>query len=126
MTMVLEVQIVEAIAQLGRLRQPAEACGLLLPTPVKGKQVIEIPNRAKRSHDTFEMAGADMMMELEKLMSWESIETLLQKKDITAWHTHPSGGLGPSSMDLKYKAPNMRNLVVTLFEDGKRPLATWY
>ena len=64
MVMVLEVEIVEAIARIGRLRSPAEACGLLLPTPINGKQVIEIPNRAKQSHDTFEMLGSDMMMEL--------------------------------------------------------------
>lgn len=124
--MVLETILVEEIAKIGRLRAPAEACGLLLPIPISGKQIIEIPNRAKQSHDTFEMLGSDMMMELEKLMSWESIEKLLEEKAITAWHTHPSGNLGPSPTDLKYKPPKMQSLVVTLFEDGRAPKATWF
>lgn len=126
MVMVLEAQIVESIAQIGRLRRPAEACGLLLPVPVKGRQIIEIPNRAKQAHDTFEMAGTDMIMELEKIMSWEQIEELLEKKAITAWHTHPSGNVGPSKFDMDYKPPKMMSLVVTLFEDGRVPLATWF
>jgi proteasome lid subunit RPN8/RPN11 len=126
MVMVLEVEMVEAIARVGRGRAPAEACGLLLPHPVKGRQVIEIPNRSKQSHDSFEMAGADMMMELERLMPWEAIEKMLDGGTLTAWHTHPSGNVGPSLTDLKYKPPKLRSLVVTLFEDGRTPLATWY
>ena len=126
MLMVLEAELVEAIAVIGRYRSPAEACGLLLPVIVKGRQVLELPNRSKQPLDSFEMLGSDMMMELEKLLPWEMLEKMVEDGSITAWHTHPSGNVGPSRFDLKNKAPKLNNLVVTLFEDGKRPLATWY
>jgi proteasome lid subunit RPN8/RPN11 len=127
MVSVLEVEMVEEIAKIGRLRKPAEACGLLLPIPIKGKQIIELPNRAKKSHDTFEMLGKDMMIALEQLEpDLDKLEKMINDGGLTAWHTHPAGNVGPSKFDLKYKPPKLKSLVVTLFEDGRRPLATWY
>lgn len=68
-----------------------------------------------------------MMMVLEHLIpDLKLLEKMIDEGSITAWHTHPSGNVGPSEFDLKYKPPKLRSLVVTLFEDGKSPLATWY
>lgn len=124
MVMVLEQKMVNRIAQIGRSRKPNEACGLLLPTPIKGVQVIELPNRSLTPHDSFEMKGDDMILALEMLFQGDFPEDLIP--GLTAWHTHPEGHVGPSKFDLHNKPANIKSLVVTLFDNGKAPLATWF
>lgn len=123
MVMVLEQEMINTIADIGRTRGPHEACGLLLPTPIRGVQVIELPNHSESPEDSFELRGNDMISALETVLGTVTEDMI---PGLTVWHTHPSGGVGPSRMDLQNKAAYMNNLVVTLFDDGKPPLATWF
>ena len=123
MVMVLEQRMVNQIANIGRERLPNEACGLLLPYEVNGTQIIELPNRSKTPHDSFEMLGEDMLLALEQVFRKDFPKELIP--GLTAWHTHPKGNLGPSKFDLENKPANFGSLVVTLFEDSP-PKATWY
>ena len=124
MVMVLEQQMVNRIAQIGRAAAPNEACGLLLPTPINGVQVIELPNRSTEPRDSVEMKGEDMLLALEMVFRGDFPEELID--GLTAWHTHPGGHVGPSKFDLENKPARLKSLVVTLFDDGKPPLATWF
>lgn len=123
MVMVLTPEIVTQIADIGTQRLPNEACGMLLPTPIRGVQVIEIPNRSLEPHDSFEMWGSDMLLALEMVFQGDFPQELVPS--ITAWHTHPHGHVGPSKFDMDNKPANIKSLVVTLRE-GEGPLATWY
>lgn len=123
MVMILEQSIVDEIARIGELRKPSEACGLLLPHPVNGRQVIEVPNRAKMPHDSFEMTGSDLTMALQAVIGPCIPDDLIPK--LTAWHTHPGGNVGPSVADMRNKPERLKSLVVTIFED-KAPVATWF
>ena len=123
MVMVLEQKLVNQIARIGKDRLPNEACGLILPYPVKGVQVIELPNRSKKPHDSFEMTGEDMLLSLEQVFQGDFPEHLLPS--LTAWHTHPRGHVGPSKFDMENKPAKFKSLVVTLFDDSP-PLATWF
>lgn len=123
MVMVLEVMMVQEIANIGRLRSPNEACGLLLPSSINGVQVIELPNRSSTPHDSFEMRGEDMLIALERVFRGDFPEELIG--GLTAWHTHPGGGLGPSTADLENKPAHLKSLVVTLTDKGEA-LATWF
>lgn len=124
MVMVLEQEIVNEIAQIARLRAPNEACGILLPYPHRGRSVWELPNRAKNKKHEFVATGEDMMLVLEGWLPEEPSAELIS--GITVWHTHPRGNLGPSKFDLQNKPAFLRSLVVTLYEDGTPPKATWY
>lgn len=116
-TTYLEPSVVEEIAKVGRERAPVEACGILLPTPFKGKRVWEMPNRSMEGNNTFELHGADIVITLDE---WDG-----DFKQVAIWHTHPDGGVGPSRADLQTRLSQVGNLVVTLL-DGNKAKATWY
>lgn len=124
MVMVLEEKLIWQIADIGRASYPNEACGLLLPTPIHGVQVIELPNRAEKPRHEFEMHGKDMILALEQTFRGDFPEELIPS--LTAWHTHPRGNVGPSPEDMHNKPAHLKSLVVTLFDDEKPPLATWF
>lgn len=123
MVMVLEDRLVREIARIGRDRVPCEACGLLLPYRVNGVQVLEMPNRSRMPHDSFEMHGEDMVIALETVFRGEIPDEIIP--ELTAWHTHPRGNVGPSRADLENRPKHLKSLVVTLV-DGADPLATWF
>lgn len=45
-------------------------------------------------------------------------------EDLTVWHTHPGGNIGPSRMDMKNRIPEMGNLVITIVNGEVIP--TWF
>jgi len=45
-------------------------------------------------------------------------------QDVTLWHSHPSGGVGPSRIDMQQKIPMANHLVLALVEGEVIP--TWY
>lgn len=114
-----KVDLVE-IARIGRERQPAEACGVLLPTPFRGSRVWEMPNRASRFNEAFELHTDDIVVQLGEWLGqnrdhWD---------DLAVWHTHPSGDTTPSKADMEGRFEPMANLVVALTEEGPKPV--WF
>lgn len=124
MVMVLEQRMIDSIAECGRSASPKEACGILLPIPVNGVEVIEIPNRSETPEDSIEMMGDDVLIALEQVFRGDFPEDLID--GLTFWHTHPGGNIGPSRFDIQNKPPRVRGLVVTLFNDGRAPVGTWF
>ena len=118
---VLEQHIVDEIARIGVERAPSEACGILLPFPWNGKQIYELPNRAEKHHDMFTLYGDDIVFTIQ---DWVDHHPEATWDQISVWHTHPAGQVGPSETDLKERSEHCGNLVVTLTED--KPIATWF
>lgn len=116
---ILTPDLVDELVALGESRRPAEACGVVIPYRWRGQQVWEMPNRAKRPHDTFEMHSSDIGVALGE---WQE-DTQLDWGLITIFHTHPSGSLTPSEADMKHRVPNCGNLLIGL---GDPPRATWF
>lgn len=113
-------KLLDDIAEIGRKRMPAEACGVLLPKAWRGRQVWEMPNRSMEPQTSFAFKSSDIMVELEGWVAnnpedWDNI---------VIWHTHPRGGIGPSREDMRGKLPKVGHLVVSLTESG--PVPTWY
>lgn len=126
MVMVLEQHMVDQIAQIGLAAYPHEACGLLLPTPVRGQQVIQLPNRSKEPLDSVEVDPDDFIIEMELLYGEADAIPDEVLEDIVVWHTHPSGNVGPSKYDMENKPAKLGCLVVAIYTDGRPPLATWF
>jgi proteasome lid subunit RPN8/RPN11 len=124
MVMVLEDRMVQEIARIGRLRAPAEACGILLPYAVNGRQIVELPNRSLEENHEFELWGEDIALIVEELQEHQTINAQFLRETVI-WHTHPRGNLGPSRFDMDNKPPEFQSLVVTLFEDGTAK-GTWF
>lgn len=78
--------------------------------------VKELPNRSMQAGGTYQVNPDDIRMALEGL---EEVE------DVAIWHTHPSGFVGPSQLDMQNRPdPNIYMLVVALTEDG--PIPAWF
>lgn len=112
---------------IGDQRRPNEACGILLPFAVNGRQVFEIANRSPLPHDSFTMLGEDISLQLEMIfermpMNEAQVRDLLA--NLTYWHTHPGGNIGPSKEDIENKPKLGKSLVVTLKDN--EALATWF
>lgn len=123
MPTLIEPEVLEAIAEIGKLRLPNEACGVLTPTPYRGSRVFEIPNRSNTPRDSFAMKSDDIVLTLD---GWLKENHQVARWDqITIWHTHPGGGVGPSRTDLHSRIEHCGNLVVSLYEDSP-PIATWF
>lgn len=103
-------QALDEIARIGYLRAPAEACGLLLTSPHRGRSVVELPNRSLNAHDSFQFFGSDAKVELADY-----------DDGVIIWHTHPRGLVGPSRDDMKTRHEEFWYLVVALTEDGPVP-----
>ena len=114
--LLLHDQALTEIWQLGLLRRPAEACGILLPGPHKGRWLVEMPNRSALAHENYMFTVDDLKIGLS------DIETDFE--NLTVFHTHPGGGIGPSRTDMRAKITAFRYLVVALTEQG--PVPTWY
>jgi len=85
-------------------------------------RVIELPNRSMDARKGFVLFPADVKLALEGLkIDWGQVDWAT----ITLWHSHPSGGVGPSRIDMKNKLPQLNHLVVTLTED-RQVIPTWY
>lgn len=113
--------MVEEIAEIGRLRAPNEALGVLLPTPYRDKWVWEMPNRSLTPQDQSLFVMEDMKVELSE---WLNSATRDQVNGVIVWHTHPAGHVGPSASDMRQIVPGLTFLVVALTEDG--PVPTLY
>lgn len=93
--------------------EPREAVGLL----TNDGRVISLPNRAYEPENSFEVTKEDI---LSAIRGYE-VEDLT---DLTIWHSHPGGGVGPSKIDMQQKLPFLNHLVVTIVDDDI--VLTWY
>lgn len=119
---VLEPDLVNTIAHIGMQRKPNEACGVITPTPHKGRRVFEVPNRSSLPRDSFEMSSEDIVLELRHWMA--NNQAYARWDQLVMWHTHPGGNIGPSQTDVENRIEHCGNLVVALLDCG--PHATWF
>lgn len=127
MTLMLEQKTIEYIGHIGDERRPNEACGLIIPIQGELPRVVELPNRSKFPHDSFEMLGTDIFLVLQSIfgedLTVDEVENFIS--EMVVWHTHPGGNVGPSRADMRNKPAKFQSLVVTLREK-EPPLATWF
>lgn len=106
--------LVDRIGDIGSLRAPNEAAGFLLPDG----SVIELANRSSTPRTRFEFNPDDVAIALEAAQLRPTSE---QWDRAVFWHTHPGGGLGPSSIDMKNRVGPITHLVVALTDEGYIP-----
>lgn len=107
----------ETLTNLAKTASPNEAVGLILPD----ESVIPLPNRSPTPRNSFQFGVDDIRLSLE------NAGVTLTEADwwmVVLWHTHPSGGVGPSRLDMKHKVPRLTHLVLTL--DGDDVIPSWY
>lgn len=120
---VLETDLIQEMADIGKRRLPNEACGVLIPIPWRGKRIFEIPNRSETPKDSFQMKSEDIVLVLEDWAAAYPNEASWD--EVVIWHTHPGGGVGPSRVDMHNRIEYCGNLVVTLVGEGP-PVAVWF
>lgn len=111
--MFLHPNTTNKLAWYAKDASPNEAVGLL---DACGK-IFLLKNLSSHPHNSFEVAKTEMAAILGR-------EDFNRDGPLTLWHSHPSGGVGPSRVDMQQKTPFQYHLVVSLTEDG--PLFTWY
>ena len=102
-------------------RYPNEACGIILPTPYRGHQFFELPNRSKAPRDNFVMTGGDIRLTIEDWINDNGHRLF----DVIFWHTHPSGNSRPSEQDIKNQVVDGYNLIFSVTRAGEEKLH-WY
>lgn len=113
-------RILSELVDFGRERYPTEACGMLLPEPWKGSQVIELPNRSLEGHDSYTIWPDDVELALGE---WAHSVDQFAREAVGVWHTHPSGLIGPSRRDMRTRLAGVAYLVVSL---GEKPTPVWF
>lgn len=100
-----------SLQELITARLPNEAAGVIL----EDDQVIELRNLAPNPVNTFEISKQELREALAH------VEDLSQ---VTLWHSHPGGGIGPSRIDIQQKTAFHNHLVITVVVDEL--VYTWY
>jgi len=107
---IIEGKLEEELLRIALLRSPHEAVGLIL----SNNEVIELPNHSSEANAQFEVHREDIVEAL-------SGKDLL---DIVFWHSHPSGGIGPSRVDIQQRTPFPHHLVIAI--DQGAIVSSWY
>lgn len=107
---IIEGQLEAELLRIVKQRAPHEAVGLII-----GTQVVELPNRSGTPEHSFELHKVDLL---------DALNEVVDTSAVILWHSHPSGGIGPSRIDLAQKTPFAYHLVVSLVDDAL--VATWY
>lgn len=111
--------LIQEIYLLGVQHQPNEVCGVILPSPFRGSQVVMIPNESSTPTEHFLTSGKAIAAHLHEWLLNASSSDLM---NIIFWHTHPRGNIGPSKGDLVNRVFGMYYLVVSLTDDGACPV----
>lgn len=90
-----------------------ETCGLLL----EDGRVLTLPNHSEHPDSNFVVTKLDILNALTE----HNVNTMA---NITFWHSHPAGGVGPSRTDLQQKMPFPYHLVLAIVDGDIVP--TWY
>lgn len=106
-----EDQIDQELLRLTLLRAPNEAVGLIL----SDGRVVELVNRSDNPTSNFSVARDDLL---------ELVRNDPSPLEVSLWHSHPAGGLGPSRIDLQNKTPLKSHLVVSLVDGAI--VSSWY
>ena len=94
---------------------PREAVGIIWQD-----QVHTLPNTSQYPENQFAVNLGDLRNLIDELkVPWEQLHG-----EVYFWHSHPSGGVGPSRFDATHKTPMRNHLVVSLVEGDIVP--TWY
>lgn len=102
--------VVPTILQIGFLRAPQEACGIVVPdleVPAS-RWVHELVNRSSSPDSSYEIDPETirgLIGDANEEHFWSNV---------LIWHTHPSGHVGPSKQDVLQKHPMLRYLVVAM------------
>lgn len=113
MTVPIADRQIQEILRLGNARLPNEAGGLITPDG----QVWELPNRFQPEEErtrNYELAMDDIQAMLTHWVNICCSDSTPERFDAVIWHTHPSGLIGPSSIDLEMRIPHIKYLVVSL------------
>lgn len=103
------------IARLGTLRKPEEACGLLFA----GGVVVELENESELDKE-HNYALGPLPSVLRQLREAGVTDQMFEGQYVV-WHTHASGMIGPSPIDMQYRVKGVQYLVVALTEAGPVP-----
>lgn len=117
MIRVLTPRLMTQLEAIIRPGLPNETTGLILPDD----SVVELPNEAESPHNSFSISRLEIQKVLLSNQLALSLETLEQ---MTLWHSHPAGGVGPSRIDLAQRVNPMSHLVIAVTDEGLVP--TWY
>lgn len=93
------------------MEYPHEAAGLILSNDL----VVSLRNHAEHPEDTFSITREDIVA---------AIPDGIDVSDAVLWHSHPSGGIGPSRIDMQQKTAFPYHLVLALVDGEIIP--TWY
>lgn len=104
------------------LRHPTESCGVIIPTPHKGKTVFELPNRSMTPQSQFLMSSEDLKLELNEWFNENSDEL----NRVIFWHSHPSGDPKASKADRVHRVMGAMNLVISATDKNSPIQLYWY
>lgn len=95
---------------------PYEAVGLILPN----NTILKLQN------ESTELSGFQIRSQaIKDHLSHHNMEVTKEVLEgTTLWHSHPSGGVGPSRIDMRNKIPHMSHLVITV--TGGDMVYSWY
>lgn len=113
MTYIIEGALHDELKRIALLRAPLEAVGLIYPWG----EVVELPNGSDSPENSFRLTKQEMV----DALGWVDEEDM---QYCALWHSHPSGGVGPSRIDLQNKTPFTYHLVVSIVDGDIVP--TWY
>lgn len=108
----LEGKLEDELSKIIRAKAPQEAVGLIL----NEDEVVELPNHSSTPTNHFEVHKVDILGIIGHLD--------IDPQDVIFWHSHPSGGIGPSRTDLQQKTLFHYHLVLALIDGTIVP--SWY
>lgn len=112
---IIEGSLKRDLLELTLAEAPREAVGLIY----EGR-VYTLSNASSEPEHNFEVHLSELRELIISLsIPWDRLAT-----EVAFWHSHPSGGVGPSRTDMVNRTPLKHHLVVSLVEGDLVP--TWY
>lgn len=105
--------VLKELKRIALDESPKEAVGLIDGVG----NIYQLTNNHPEPESNFAINKAD-------LISLVELNQLVVLTELTLWHSHPGGGIGPSRFDLQNKTPFKYHLVVSLIDDDIK--LTWY
>lgn len=102
----LEQQLKEMILRAA----PGEAVGLI----IDDNTAIELPN----------LDGVEGHFRVSRESIRDALSTVSNIENVAFWHSHPGGGVGPSTFDMRAKTPFIFHCVIAIVDGELIP--TWY